>query len=179
MPTKRFWSSAVNTKSPEYLVVAGGRGADDEDLDTVEILVGEQWVTVQPLPQKCWRMESVIHGGYLYFLGGEGQGRDVYNCEVKSILSNPIIRCNEFALTTMLIYPASFGQQFIAIEFGSILLAYSFITERWVSVGRTPCKELGVSPVVLPTGELVVVEHNPNEAQSKVFKALLKGKVSM
>ncbi len=76
MPTKRSWSSAINIESPEYLVVAGGKGDNDNDLDTVEVLEHEQWSVVQPLPKKCWRVESVLHGENLYFMGGIGQSRD-------------------------------------------------------------------------------------------------------
>lgn len=86
MPTARYWSSAANTGTPECLVIAGGVGVDGNDLDTVEVLVGEQWSVVQPLPGKYQCLKSVIHDGKLYFMGGGAWG-DVYCCEVNSLHS--------------------------------------------------------------------------------------------
>ena len=50
MPTRRYHSVAVNIGSdPECLVVAGGTNGS-MNLDTVEVLVGEQWSTLERLP---------------------------------------------------------------------------------------------------------------------------------
>lgn len=162
MPTKRSWCTAVNT--------------DDNDLDTVEVLSEDQWTIVQPLPKSCWRMESVLHDGKLYFMGGEGQGRNVYYCEVKSLLSDSLTWFDQFRALQKYYYPVSFGQHLIAIEYGSAIVAYSFTPQSWVWVGNAPCQELGVPPVVLPTGQLLIVEHERNE-HNRVFKALLEGMV--
>ena len=48
MSTMRYDTMSVSTTSPEMLVVAGGRGSDMEDLDTVKVLMG----------QKCYQCQG-------------------------------------------------------------------------------------------------------------------------
>ena len=50
MPTKRYRTSSVSTRSPEVLVVAGGWDSNHEGLDVVEVLQGDKWLIVDPLP---------------------------------------------------------------------------------------------------------------------------------
>ena len=50
MPTSRYDSSALNTGSPECLVVSGGK-ASGGYVDVVEILEDNEWSSVQPLPK--------------------------------------------------------------------------------------------------------------------------------
>lgn len=180
MPTKRCWCTAVNTRIPEYLIVAGGRGEDDSDeLNVVEVLSENQWSVIQPLPKKCWRMESVLHDGRVYFMGGEGQGHDVYSYDT-NFLSNSLTCCNRFRALQKYYYPASFGQQLIAMEFGSSIRAHSFPTQSWVWIGDAPCVELGAPPIVLPTGQLLIIEHNLHiSVYSRIFKASLQGKTQL
>ncbi len=102
----------------------------------------------------------------------------MYCCEVDSLLSNSLNHYNQqLAVIENYFYPVSFGQQLITINYGSSIFAHSLTAQSWVQVGNGPCTELGASPVVLRTGELLVVEHNPCEVKSKVFKASLKGRI--
>ncbi len=80
MPTRRYCSSAVTTGTPESIIVAGGWGEDGAVLDTVEALVQEQWSTCQPLPGPCSAINSTIHNGKLYLMGGVPQGYAVFYC---------------------------------------------------------------------------------------------------
>ena len=50
MPTKRYRTSSVSTRSPEVLVMAGGWDSNHEGLDVVEVLQGDKWLMVDPLP---------------------------------------------------------------------------------------------------------------------------------
>ena len=68
MPTKRCYTSSVSIRSPEVLVVAGGQVSGGRKLNVVELLLGDQWGTVDPLPAPCYSMQSTLHDGNLYFM---------------------------------------------------------------------------------------------------------------
>lgn len=82
MPTMRFSCSAVNIGAPELLIVAGGVGVKYVRVDIVEVLTGEQWTTVQPLPQICESLHHAIHNGILYF----GYSNRIFHCNVDTLL---------------------------------------------------------------------------------------------
>ena len=171
MHTRRYGSSAANTGTPECLVVVGGREADHSELDTVEVLVQDQWSAVQPLPRKCSRMKSALYNGKLYFMGGDRQDHDIYYCEVNS---HSLSQWSQFRGPSVSenSSPASFGQQLIAIS-GSKIHAHSSLTQSWVNVGETPSDVHYAAPVVLPAGQLVVVD--TNFGKSEVFRGSLRG----
>lgn len=73
MPTKRFSSVAVNVGSPGHLVVVGGMLDYGTPLDTVEVLQGEQWSTLQPLPLKYVDIRHTVHNGNLFLVGRHHQ----------------------------------------------------------------------------------------------------------
>jgi len=61
MLTKRYLTSSVSTRSPEVLVVAGGKGSNGEGLGVVEALLGDKWTIVDPLPAPDHEMHSTLH----------------------------------------------------------------------------------------------------------------------
>lgn len=70
LPPKRtacYWSSAVNTGSPENLIVAGGRGGTG-NVSTVEVFtdLDKQWWIVKDLPRRCACMKCTLHDGNVY-----------------------------------------------------------------------------------------------------------------
>ena len=89
MPTKRSCASSVSTRSPEVLVVAGGRSNSNEDLDVVEVLLGDKWIAVDPLPAPASMMYSTLHDRKLYFMRGGGQRSTVFTCSCTSLISTP------------------------------------------------------------------------------------------
>lgn len=180
MPTVRFSAGAVNTGSPEYLIVAGGVGSDFEMLDTVEVLVGEQWATVRPFPVKCHQMKGICHSGRVYFLVNKlythYEEVDVgFSSDIKSLL----LGCSpwtKFHMPLSCACAVSFGEQFVA--FGArALYAYSEFTRGYVYVASFPLELFSVgNSVVLPTGELVVLPggYRKRRGQERVVKASLK-----
>ncbi len=99
MPTRRYYSSAVTTGTPESIIVAGGRGEDWADLDTVEALVQEQWSTCQPLHKPCYYINSTIHNGKLYLMGGHPQGYAVFYCDLVPLISSS--QCEQTLATSL------------------------------------------------------------------------------
>lgn len=82
MPTKRFLPAVVNTRSPEYLVVAGGTravGSNSLSTDVVEVLKEGVWFALRPLPLKYVYISHTLHNGSV-FIGGK---KDGYNPQLQ------------------------------------------------------------------------------------------------
>ena len=191
MPTKRWGASAMNTGTPEYLVVAGGKECSVYELDTVEVFTGKEWCTVDPLPQNCCYHKCILHGGKYYLCGGYPQNI-AYCCDIKSILKS----CDQSGINKAFVWSqfefplkysglASFGQQLISI--GGItndsyrspdIFALSPLSQSWIHVGKLPIELDSAASIVLPTGELVVIGgHLGGESyySASVYKATLRG----
>ena len=164
MPTKRYYTSSVSTRSPEVLVVAGGQISSGLELNVVELLLGDQWSTVDPLPALCFYMHSTLHDGNLYFVGG--QAGTVYTCSCTSLISScgtnttidrPLWRQFKGSLG----YPAaaSYSSCLVSIDSWCTIRAYSSVSQSWVEATSTGDRSHVyahyVAAAVLPTGELV------------------------
>ena len=88
MPTKRYQTSSVSTTSPEILVVAGGWGSNFKMFDVVEVLLGDKWLTVDPLPAPASIMHSTLHDGKLCFMKREDQPSTIFTCNCTSLISS-------------------------------------------------------------------------------------------
>ena len=88
MPTKRYNTTSVSTRSPEVLVVAGGVGEGSHLLDVVEVFKDDQWTTANPLPAQYYEMCSTLHDGNLYFVGRTYQRATMYTCSCVSLISS-------------------------------------------------------------------------------------------
>ena len=88
MLSKRYQTSSVSTRSPEVLVVAGGRGSFYEELDTVEIFINSKWVTTHNLPVPASWMSSAFHDGRLYLMKRGRQNNTVFICNCTSLISS-------------------------------------------------------------------------------------------
>ena len=199
MPTKRWGAAAMNTGTPEYLVVAGGVGVGVTYLDTVEVFTGKEWCTVESLPKPCCYLKWTSHEGKYYLYGGDHRNTAIYSCDIKLLLKSceqsgvnktPFPLWSQFPLPSKYSSLASFGQHLISI--GGIsntsttnrspdILALSPLSQSWVHVGKLPIGICTTASIVLPTGELVIIGGNPNTAGGKVlfsarvFKATLRG----
>lgn len=72
MALERRSPTVVNTEIPEYLLVAGGNTMVSRSsvINTLEILVGEQWLTPASLPFSFADIKHTLHNGCLYLYGG-------------------------------------------------------------------------------------------------------------
>ena len=183
MPTRRYYSSAVTTGTPESIIVAGGWGGNAY-LDTVEALVQEQWSTCQPLPKPCYAINSIIHNGKLYLMGGHPQGYAVFYCDLVSLISssqceqtlatslwNQIDACEPYSI------PVSMGQHLIAMRRNTIN-AFSPPTKSWIHVEDLPIGVTCRAAIVLPNGVLFMigVYSDDTEMMSITFKGYLVSK---
>ena len=71
LPTRRALVAAFNTGTPEYLVVVGGLETQQhriiKKVDKVEVLIGEQWVSLSPLPCTAHMLRPLVHNGNVIF----------------------------------------------------------------------------------------------------------------
>ena len=186
MLTKRHSSLAINIEDTECLIVVGGIGEEGEFMDTVEVLVQEQWSAVQqPLPKKEIYVKLCLHNGYLYVEGGFGSlSPTIFYCKVESLLNaNPGTlwyqmtdepSLTNFRLTSLIGQLISIGAS-INVHASSRIFAYSTITKNWIYVGDLPVPLYDIYSVVLPTGELMVTGRY-NKYIRRTFKACLKSK---
>ena len=184
MPTKRWGASAMNTGTPEYLVVAGGVGIYDSALDKVEVFTGKKWCTVEPLPELHFYLKWALHKGKYYLCGGYPTNSAVYCCDIKSILKSceqsgvnttPFPLWSQFPVPSEFSSLVSFGQNLISIAYNSSpdVVALSPLNQSWVHVGKLPVALDSAASIVLPTGELLVI--GGISLYSSVLKATLRG----
>ena len=170
MPTKRHSTTALSIgSSPQYLVVAGGRDSETMPLNVVEVLVGEQWTTVDPLPEKCYAIHSTLHDENLYFMGGCGLDNSIFTCKCNSL----ILSCgyannnsstsgtiwSEFKAPYTTTAIVSYGQRLFSIGKHSTIRAYSSMSQSWMEPTRDGYDIEGIGStiaVVHLTKELIV-----------------------
>lgn len=195
MPLACREPTVVNTGSPEYLLVCGGYDNDFRAVDRVDVLINEQWLSLQPLPQPCRFMKSAIHNGNL-FLTGRGIGFScAFYCKLDSLLAACTkAKTGELNLATPLwktldkpkpVYnPVSFGGQLVTSKRTFVLgagtnelHAYCPLTQSWVHVGDVLNNLRLVVTLVLPNGELMVIGrcYTPRTRGYKVYKAAVRG----
>ena len=178
MPTKRYRTSSVSTRSPEVLVVAGGEGSGGRKLNVVELLLGDQWSTVDPLPAPCYHLHSTLHDGNLYFIEGGGWEKDntVSTCSCTSLISScrtntttdrplwwqfkapgrPLWR--QFNAPRDVTAAVSYSSRLVIIDGWCNISAYSNVSQSWLeatSTGGSGDCITTVAAAVLPTGEIV------------------------
>ncbi len=169
MPTCRMWTSSVSGGSPEVLVVAGGCVVNDEDLDVVEVLLGDHWMTADSLPTPCSNMRSAFHEGNFYFTGGYDMAKILFICSLDSLtasasdnrtttgtlwreITTPI---KTFAIT-------SFLSNLISIDMRSSIRSYLSAARSWIETiteGDVPYHiTVHTSAAVLSSGQLVIAD---------------------
>ena len=177
MPTKRYGTSSVSTRSPEALVVAGGQGSG-EVLDVVEVLQGDQWFMVDPLPAPATEMHSTLHDGKICFMrrGDQDminviQDSTVFTCNCTSLISS----CSKSSGNSSTDRPlwqqfqapgsghdttiASCSSRLVCIDYRGRVRGYSSMTQSWLmatSTGPTPNGSDHVAATDLNTGELIL-----------------------
>ena len=170
MPTMRYATSSVSTKSPEVLVIAGGRGSNHEELDVVEVLQGDEWLMVDPLPAPAFAMSSTLHDGELCFLRLGPQDNTAFTCSCTSLIS----LCSKSSRNSSIDRPlwqkfqaprernttivSCFSRQVFIDGWGKVR-GYSSMTQSGLAVtstGPTPDKDGSTAATVLNTGELIL-----------------------
>ncbi len=169
MPTRRSWTSSVSGGSSEVLVVAGGRVRNDKDLDVVEVLLGDLWMTADSLPTPCWDMRSAFHEGNFYFTGGDDKEMILFICSLESLkestsdnmtttgtvwreITTPI---ETFAIT-------SFLSNLISIDILSSMRCYLSTARSWIETTTQGyvlhATTVNTSAAVLSSGQLVLAD---------------------
>ena len=174
MPTKRYLTSSVSTRSPEVLVVAGGWDSNHEELDVVEVLQGEKWLMVDPLPAPGSRILSTLHDGKICFMRHGRQDSTVFTCSCTSLISS----CSKSSGNSSTDRPlwrqfqapgggwgttiASCSSRLVIIDDRGRVRGYSSMTRSWLttSTGPTPGRISSIAATVLNTGELILAHQD-------------------
>ena len=169
MPTKRYFTSSVSTTSPEVLVVAGGRGSDEEVLNIVEVLMEDKWITIDTLPEPAVDMASTVHEGNLYFMTRGDTTNTITSCSCTSLISS----CTDSSRTSSTDSPlwsqfqtpggywsiVSYSSQLVIIDDRGTARGYSSTTQSWVEASiagdRPDDYDNYTTATVLPTGEIL------------------------
>ena len=173
MPTKRYYTSSVSVRSPEVMIIAGGRGSDNRELHTVEVLLGDQWSTAHPLPTPCYAMRSSLHEGNVYFTGGYEQRDTIYTCSCTSLITSCRFTGNDTSTTTPVWRELdapdrtnaifSYSSRLISIDRRCSIRGYSSMRQSWVettSEGKRKNVEIDyIAAAVLLTGQLLVAQY--------------------
>jgi len=168
MPTKRYQTSAVSVGSPEVLVVAGGRGSHYEELNVVEVLRRDKWVTVDPLPMQASSMSSTLHDGKIHFMKHGRQSSTVFTCSYTSLMSSSVKSSGAISspIWTLFQAPGGWGttitshlSRLVIIDEWERVRGYSRTTQSWLkstSTGPTLDGDGITAATVLKTGEIVI-----------------------
>ncbi len=168
MPTRRKSTSSVSGGSPEVLVVAGGSDDNDEDLDVVEVLLGDHWMTADSLPTPCRNMRSAFHEGNFYFTGGKTKGKILFICSLDSLTASASDNrtttgtvWRETTTPTKTFAITSFLSNLISIDECSIR-SYLSTAQSWIETtteGDVPHDTtIHQSAAVLSSGQLVIAD---------------------
>ena len=185
MPTKRRGTSSVSTRSPEILIVAGGRSSNGRVLDVVEVLQEDKWTTVDPLPTPDYDMHSTLHEGNLHFMGGREQGTTVCTCSCSSLISSVTESTSTVSSDSLLWrqYQApdkwtvvvSCSSRLTNIDGWGTVRGYCNISQSWVkatSTGDIP--RAIIAATVLTTGDIVYCHE-----YGGVYRGSLSGEKTM
>ena len=161
MPTSRYGAAVVNTGSsggPECLVVAGGVGEAEEELDTVELLREGQWYTVNSLPEPnryiLQHNHFVLHNGTVVLGVGHNKMCPLYSLVAKNQgCSASLWKEARFPISGGL---TSFRGYLVCFDLE--MLVYSPPNQAWVNMGEIPGQEMEIFQCLAsPTGTLIVL----------------------
>ena len=170
MPTKRFRTSSVSTRSPEVLVVAGGWHSNNEKLDVVEVLQGNKWLMVDPLPAPAAMMHSTLYDGRICFMR---QDSTICTCSCTSLISS----CSKSSGDSSTDRPlwqqfqapdkwgtiVSCSSRLVFIDYRGRVKGYSSMAGSWLSAtstGPTPYGFGFTTATVLNTGEVILAHED-------------------
>ena len=193
---ERTFPCAVNTKSPECLVVAGGVDSDKSYAIqcTVEVLINGGWMSIAaPLPDLPLQ-NITFHNGNLFFTTRDG----ICYCSLASMISSitqPGEQCTwrelQFLRLQHDVHAALTvsSQQQLTLVHSQTIDTYCTATQSWIVVGAIPSfihqqrnvshfgsqeREIVTGILSLPTGDwLIVINFH------LLVKASLKGKYTV
>lgn len=171
MPTSRYGAATENTKSSQYLVVAGGYGGGFRISDKVEVYSDGVWSSLQsiPLPQSYW-LNLTFHNGNLFINAHCGRA---YTCKLESMLAACRSKGEEgTSHWKSMTIPFNFGRlvslggQLVAFEDRvDNMYAFSPLSQSWLDIrdyidGVIP--DTVASIVTTSNGQLLVVSESLN-----------------
>lgn len=194
MPTPRYGAAAASTGGyPEHLIVVGGfvhHQNKNQMTDKVEVLMGGEWSSLSPFPERCDNIRITIHNGNVYVYGGRFHIQPSYY-KLQSLLATRDQTHGKVHPPWKKLAHPDHIPVFALVSLGGYLIAflwpidvpychveaYSPATQSWVELGKTPSGYYLVEQVVTgPSGELLVFGHG-EEYRIQILKADVRGTV--
>lgn len=189
LTSRRCLCSAISIDSPEYLVVIGGEEAGGVEVDKVDVLVGDAWMSLQPLPDPASSLRPTLHNGTWHFK--QAEDNHIYSVERQELIQ----ACNgKYRGQSMWKkYPApphledscliSNRKDLLAVgtsfsspnSLRSKICAYSTSNFTWVHIGDLPFHMISYGGFSTSTGELVVMGEKDEYTMFYVLKASMAG----
>ena len=185
MQFERYRVSSVSIKisESEYLVVAGGQDLNRNPSYAVEVLVENQWITVDSLPLQCTSMQCTFHEGYVYFLGSDAILYCKCDMLYSRIMENNLVHIeqlwNFFKPDHAPITLVSYGNRLLSVDERLTIRGYCCMNHSWIeTVSRSNEGSIvsnKAATAVINSGELIVAYGNDAvykiSASGKVYKA--------
>ena len=147
-------------------------------------------VRTDPLPKCCHDMKSTLRDGFLYLMGGEPQGKLIFQCSVQELIKQTTPHSPKQS-TWNTICDAPFQYCSVATFGGALIVVggndngpknslhmYNPLTQSWVHAGEMLVAVDSTCTVTLPSGEMMVIGgqiKDPNlKSSSLVYKASLE-----
>ena len=186
MPTKRYYTSSVSIRSPEILVVAGGQGSNNDDLDVVEALLGDKWLTVDSLPTPASWLSSTHHDGELCFMEHGSQSSTVFTCSCISLISSSSKSSGSNSSTDRPLWqqieaPGGWGSTILSCFSRLIFVDDRGRVRGYSSVARSWQKATGTEPTANKIGLTAATVHTTGDLifaheKSGVYRGAVSGK---
>ena len=176
MTTPRNSCSAFTYKS--WLVVAGGSGADNRYLSSVEVMntATKQWYAGLPTPTAWTEMKTAVVGDVCYFMGGFIKGTDSTNKAYSVSLPALVSQLNSDSsakdtqtwkelpqLPVKFVAPLSISESLLAVggrdkydRTVSALHLYKPDAGQWVKVADMPTSRFCCTSIMITDNELLV-----------------------
>ena len=142
-------TSSVSVRSPEALVVAGGKNTLHRRMKVIEVLLGDKWTSVDLLPSPDCGMHSIFHDEKIFFMRNKKSNGMAYFCNFSSLISldtrsieDTVLRWEHLQTPgekTTVGAIVFFSSNVVSINGNAIVRAYSSTVKSWVkatSVGK-------------------------------------------
>ena len=199
LPTRRTFPAAFNIGIPEYLVVVGGlETPQNKKVDKVEVLIGEQWVSLSPLTCTSYMLRPLVHNGNVIFCSEtcpsfycklaelkaecELAYKDKYTTPTSLIVWNELLSklggyCFLSYKHQLLHFTHRNGGKYVEKR-TYVIKIHSPATNDWRRIADLPADWCPRAVLVGPTGEIVMVveDLSSSPVTSRILTGSVRGK---
>ncbi len=157
---KRMSTVSFTLFNSEYLLAIGGQNSKKARVNVVEILVEDQWLSLDGFPGTSVTMKCTVYSDHVFILGDE---RKVFYCNVRAFLHdkdkhNLVWKC--FQASHCPLAMLSFGRRLITVDELATIRALFDSKEKWIEITSrdniSSTLSTNIITAVISTGQLIV-----------------------